>query len=58
MKTSTVVGELFLANGWTDRQTDRQIDLMKLIVAFRNFSKEPKNERCCILNMYLRVYGF
>ena len=27
-----------------DRQTDRQTDLTKLIVAFRNFAKAPKNE--------------
>jgi len=26
-----------------DRQTDRQIDMMKLIVAFRIFANVPKN---------------
>jgi len=28
--------------GRTGRQTDRQTDMMKLIVAFRNFAKAPK----------------
>jgi hypothetical protein len=34
----------------TDGQTDRQIDMTKLIVAFRNFATTPKNcaEYLCI----------
>jgi hypothetical protein len=27
-----------------DRQTDRQTDITKLVVAFRNFANAPKNE--------------
>jgi len=34
-----VGAELFHANG----QTDRQTDMTKLLVAFRNFAKAPKN---------------
>ena len=37
MKIRPVGAELFHANGRTD--------LTKLIVAFRNFAKEPKNDR-------------
>jgi hypothetical protein len=29
-------------DGWTDRQTD----MMKLIVAFHNFANAPKNQTC------------
>ena len=29
--------------GQTDRQADRRTDMTKLIVAFRNFAKSPKN---------------
>ena len=28
---------------WTDRRTDRQTDMIKIIVAFGNFAKAPKN---------------
>jgi hypothetical protein len=30
----------------TDRQTDRQTDMAKLIVAFRNFLKTPAKVKC------------
>jgi hypothetical protein len=43
MKTLTVGTEFFQADGRTDGQTD----IMKLRVAFRNFSKAPKNECQC-----------
>jgi len=29
--------------GWKDGRADRQTDMTKLIVAFRNFAKAPKN---------------
>jgi hypothetical protein len=38
MKIHPVGAELFHADGWTDGQTD----MMKLIVAFRNFANAPK----------------
>ena len=41
MKIRVVRAELSHADGRTDRQTDR--DMMKLIVAFRNFANAPKN---------------
>jgi len=40
MKIRPVGGELFLA----DQRTDRQRDMTKLRVAFRNFVDAPKNE--------------
>jgi hypothetical protein len=42
MKISLVVAEFF----HVDRQTDRQRDMTKLIVVFRNFGNEPKNSTC------------
>jgi len=42
MEFLPVGAELFLAEGRTDRRTDRQADMTKLIVAFRNFAKAPK----------------
>ena len=41
MEISPVGTELFLAEGRTDRRTERQTDLTKLTVAFRNFAKPP-----------------
>jgi len=38
MKIRPVRAELFNA----DRETDRQTDMTKLIVVFRNFAKAPK----------------
>jgi len=40
MKILTVGAKLLHADG----QTDRQIDMKKLIVAFRNFANESKDE--------------
>jgi hypothetical protein len=40
MKLRTVGAELFYA----DRCTDRQTDMTKLVVFFRNFANAPKNE--------------
>jgi hypothetical protein len=46
MKILSGGAELFYADeqteGWTDRETDRQTDMTKLIVAFRNFANAPK----------------
>ena len=41
MKIRLVEANLFHADG----QTDGQINMMKVIVAFRNFAKAPKTER-------------
>jgi hypothetical protein len=49
MKIRRVGAELFLADGRTNRQTDRQTDLTKLAVAFRNFANAPKSP---ILTLY------
>jgi hypothetical protein len=37
------------ADGWTDRQTD----MTKLTVAFRNFANAPKSPPMCIVNSFL-----
>jgi len=42
MKICPVGAEVFHANGWTDRQTERQTDMTELTVAFRNFVNAPK----------------
>jgi hypothetical protein len=46
MKIISEGAELFHAEerteGWTDRQIDRQTDIRKSIVAFRNFANAPK----------------
>ena len=41
MKIRPVGAELWHADGQTDRQTERQVDMTKLIVPLRNFSKAP-----------------
>ena len=41
MKIPSVGAELFYAGGRTDRETD----LTKLLVAFRNFAKAPRNRK-------------
>jgi hypothetical protein len=43
MKIRVVGAELFHEGGRTDRQTDRQTDMTKLIVGFGNFSNASKN---------------
>jgi len=43
LKIRTLGDELFLVDTQTDIQTYRQIEVMKLIGGFRNFSKAPKN---------------
>jgi hypothetical protein len=44
--------EFFHAKGQTDRQTEERIDMTKLIIAFRNFEKAPRNwpqkENLCV----------
>jgi hypothetical protein len=42
MKIRRVGAELFHEDGQTDGRTGGQIDMTKLIVAFRNFAKAPK----------------
>ena len=37
-------GSRFVPCGRTDGRTDRQTDMMKLIVVFRNFANIPKNQ--------------
>ena len=44
---SPVGGEMFYTDGRTDRWTDRQTDMTKLIVAFRNFENASKNTVFC-----------
>jgi hypothetical protein len=39
MKICSVGAELFIVDGWVNRQTD----MMKLIVTFSNFVNAPKN---------------
>jgi hypothetical protein len=34
---------------YTDEQTDKQTDMTKLTVAFRNFANSPKNRLWCFL---------
>jgi len=41
-----VGAELFQEDRRTNTRTDRQTNMTKPIVAFRNFAKEPKN--CCL----------
>jgi hypothetical protein len=43
MKILSVGAELFHADGRTERGTDGKTDMMKLLVAFRNFAKAPKH---------------
>jgi hypothetical protein len=43
MKIRPMGPELFYMDGRMERRTDTRIDMMKLIVAFRNFANAPKN---------------
>ena len=43
MTICPVGAEWFHADGQMDQQADRQTDMMKLRVAFRNFVDVPKN---------------
>jgi hypothetical protein len=40
--------------GQMDRQTDGHTEMTKLIVAFRNFAKEPKNTRWILMTFWER----
>jgi len=54
VKISSVGAELFHADGRTDRRdTDRRTDMTKLMAAFRNFIKAPKN--CYIISVIIIV---
>ena len=44
MRIRPVGAELFHADRRTEGWTDRRTDMKKLIVAFRNFAKAPKEE--------------
>ena len=48
MKICAVGAELFHAEG----EKDRQLDMMKLTVAFWNFEKEPKKKKLILLMIY------
>jgi hypothetical protein len=68
MKIRRVGADLFHSDGQThrdgltDRQTDRETDMTKLIFAFRNFSNAPKTLRnfsvyvCMYVYMYVCIY--
>jgi len=43
MQIRSMGAELFHADGRTDRRTDGQKDMTKLIVAFRKFVNAPKS---------------
>jgi hypothetical protein len=43
IKTRPAGAELFLVERWTDERREGRTDMTKLIVAFRNFAKAPKN---------------
>jgi len=45
MKILPVGAEFFYVEGWTDGRTDRQADITKLIIAFRNLRTRIKTER-------------
>ena len=45
MKISPVGAEMFHADGWTDRRTDRHTDKTKLIVPFHNVGNAPKTPK-------------
>jgi hypothetical protein len=45
--------DLFRAHGRMQRRTDRRVDMMKQIVAFRNFENASKN--CCDPNFRNRT---
>jgi hypothetical protein len=47
IKILPMEAELFHAERRTEGQTDRQTDMTKLIVAFRNFAKATKNSKFC-----------
>ena len=47
MKIRSLGAEFFHSGRQTDRQTDGQTDMMKLIVAFRNFSNAPEISTFC-----------
>ena len=50
MKIRPVAAELFNEGG----QTDRQTDMTKLMVAFRNYTNAPKNEMVCVSNINMK----
>ena len=48
-KILQVAAELFRADRQTDTQTDEQINMTKLIVAFRNFKNAPIRCGLCLV---------
>jgi hypothetical protein len=55
MEIRQVAAELFHADGRTDRQTDKQAGLTKLIFAFRNFAKAPKTTFVKLMNDFIGI---
>jgi len=49
VKIRSVGAEIFHADGRTDGQTDGRTDMTKLMAAFRDFPKAPKN--CYIISV-------
>jgi len=45
MKLHVAGAYLFNAEGRTDKRTEGQTDMTKLIVVFRNFANAPKSEK-------------
>jgi len=45
MKICPVGVKLFHATGWMDGHTDRQTDMIKLIVVLHNFANKSKNHK-------------
>ena len=52
MKIHVVGAYVFDAEGRTDKRTDGQTDMTKLIVAFRNFANAPKSGK---RNLFIRL---
>ena len=42
-KKNLFIGSQVVRCGRTDRRSDRETEMTKLVVAFRNFTKPPKN---------------
>jgi Fe-S-cluster formation regulator IscX/YfhJ len=55
MKILPVGTKLFHANSRTDRHTDRQIDITKLIVALGNFANAPKKKNVKIQIVLIEI---
>jgi hypothetical protein len=54
--SGNLVGPCERSNGWTDRQTDRQTDMKKLLVTFHNLANMPKNKGCIVDDLDNKYY--